>query len=217
MGGVPPYWHPVQKICAVSPPPRIHFLCTVSLPIQFCALDTLDLSQILSKIENLASSSFQDETKLNLYPRVWHSQLSLFPEFFELFPHLPSLVCFQYSTGVKLEFTNILNNNFTGSTCCLSVLMSGPSLSSVTSSILYSISFRASLDLWRPASCSSMYTTSSPMYWLSNWVRLSTISTLRVRRMNLTATLANVGSDGGRLARKSRQILEGSQISEECE
>ena len=23
----PPYWHPVQKICEVSPPPGIHFLC----------------------------------------------------------------------------------------------------------------------------------------------------------------------------------------------
>ena len=75
MCGVPPYWHPVQKICAVSPPPGIHFFCAVSppSPIYFCALNDLALSWILSKIKNLASSSLQDEAKLNLYPRVWHS------------------------------------------------------------------------------------------------------------------------------------------------
>ena len=36
-------------------------------------LPHLDLSWILSKLENVASSSLQDETKLNFYPQVWHS------------------------------------------------------------------------------------------------------------------------------------------------
>ena len=49
--------------CAVSPTPPNLVLC----------LNTLALSGILSKIENLASSSLQNEAKLNLYPRVWHS------------------------------------------------------------------------------------------------------------------------------------------------
>ena len=30
-GVPPPYWHPVHKICAVSPPPGINFFCAVSL------------------------------------------------------------------------------------------------------------------------------------------------------------------------------------------
>ena len=74
--------------CAVPPPIgplfRIYVWCP-SLPVYtfsvwcpppkilFCALNTLALSWILSKIENLTSSSLQDEAKLNLYPRVWHS------------------------------------------------------------------------------------------------------------------------------------------------
>ena len=63
MCGVP-YWPPVQKVCVVPPPPSywhpVQKICTA-------------LSWILSKIENLASSSLQDESKLILYPRVWHS------------------------------------------------------------------------------------------------------------------------------------------------
>ena len=65
----------INKVCAVSPPPSIRFFCAVSPPMQF--FPSLSLSWILSKIENLASSSLQDKVQLNLYPRVWHSQLSL--------------------------------------------------------------------------------------------------------------------------------------------
>ena len=67
-----------ENMCGVHPSRHTLFLCGVlPPPIQFCALNTLPLSWILSKIENLSSSSLQDEAKLNLYPRVWHSQLSL--------------------------------------------------------------------------------------------------------------------------------------------
>ena len=44
-----------------------------SLAAKGALANTLALSWILSKIENLASSNLQDEAKLNFYPRVWHS------------------------------------------------------------------------------------------------------------------------------------------------
>ena len=75
--GVPtPFVTLVHKLCTVYPPPSIRFFCAVSPLMQF--LSTLALSWILSKIEKLASSSFQDKTQLNLYSQVWHSHLSLY-------------------------------------------------------------------------------------------------------------------------------------------
>ena len=62
-----------ENMCGVHPP-CIHFFVRCRPPpgLVLC-LEHLALSWILSKIENLASSSLQDEVKLNLYPLVWHS------------------------------------------------------------------------------------------------------------------------------------------------
>ena len=64
-----------QSMCGVPPSQYTFFLCGVPPNVVF--FSTVALSWILSKIENLASSSLQDKALLNLYPRVWHSQLTL--------------------------------------------------------------------------------------------------------------------------------------------
>ena len=75
-----------ENMCGVPPSRYTLFLCGV--PPQFSSVPTLALSWILSKIENLASSSLQDKVYLNMYPRVWHSQLSLFIIAFTFISHL---------------------------------------------------------------------------------------------------------------------------------
>ena len=106
-----------ENMCDVPLSRYTLFLSGVPPPIQFCALNTLALSLILSKIVNLASSSIQDEAKLNLYPRVWHSQLSLFPDILDLIghsrppraylvlsEHIGSFVKFSASQGILRNF-----------------------------------------------------------------------------------------------------------------
>ena len=74
MCGVPtPIGTLFRNMCGVPTSRYTLFLCCVPPPIYFCALNDLALPWILSQIENLSSSSLQDEAKLNLYPRVWHS------------------------------------------------------------------------------------------------------------------------------------------------
>ena len=65
------YWEPVL-MCSVpiDPPCRKYVLCP---PPPTNLVLCLALSSILSKIEDPACFSLQDEVKLNLYPRVWHS------------------------------------------------------------------------------------------------------------------------------------------------
>ena len=85
----------LNKVGAASPPSSIYFFCAVSPP--FATLGSVLDS--ISKAENLTSSRLQDEATdcffmryldpielsiyLNLYLRVWHSQLSLFFHFYQ--------------------------------------------------------------------------------------------------------------------------------------
>ena len=72
--------HPIcsthqEGMCGV-PPFQYKFFCAVSPPCNSVPLPHLTLSWILSKVENLESSSLQDEANFCL--RVWHSQLSFY-------------------------------------------------------------------------------------------------------------------------------------------
>ena len=53
----PPYWQPVQKICAVSPPPGIHFFFAVSPHNLFLRLEQFGF--VLDSKENWESGNFQ--------------------------------------------------------------------------------------------------------------------------------------------------------------